>query len=320
MVWGTKFKSASLDTRSGGLFMIDHLRLRRLVCAAWIAVFWLGSTLWAEPPAVIPPSTSSNARPALQVAERAESFSQRAAPLLGPARPNEHPMMPALRWAYSGLGNIEKIEDYSAILVKHERMYDGKLKDYEYAKIKVRHRPFSVYMCFIAPAEIKGREVIYIEGKNNGNIWAHDNGMRKKLFGTVSLKPDGPVAMKDQRYPITELGILNLTRRLVQVAEQDVKYGECEVKFYKNARVNNRVCTIIEAKHPIPRRNFLFHLARIYVDDELNLPIRYEAFDWPKEPNGPPELTEEYTYMNLKLNNGFTDADFDKNNPCYQFR
>ena len=61
----------------------------------------------------------------------------------------------------------------------------------------------------------------------------------------------------------------------------------------------------------MPRRNFVFHMARIFVDKELNLPIRYESYDWPKEPGGPPELMEEYTYLNLKLNNGFTDADFD---------
>ena len=60
------------------------------------------------------------------------------------------------------------------------------------------------------------------------------------MFGTVSIKPDGPIAMRNQRYPLTELGILNLTRRLVEVGEQDVKYGECEVKFYEGAKINNR--------------------------------------------------------------------------------
>ena len=38
-------------------------------------------------------------------------------------------------------------------------------------------------------------------------------------------------------------------------------------------------------------------------------------YDW----SGKPQLLEEYTYLNLKLNNGFTDADFDVRNPNYQF-
>ncbi len=72
--------------------------------------------------------------------------------------------------------------------------------------------------------------------------------------------------------------------------------------------------------HPVPRRNFLFHLARIFVDDELGVPVRYEAYDWPREPGGAPELIEEYTYLDLKLNNGFTEADFDVRNPNYAFK
>ena len=42
--------------------------------------------------------------------------------------------------------------------------------------------------------------------------------------------------------------------------------------------------------------------------------------DWPREKGGPPELLEEYTYLDLKLNNGFTDADFDTQNPGYRFQ
>ena len=214
---------------------------------------------------------------------------------------------------------MKKIADYSATVAKRERV-DGKLNDYDHMFVKVRHKPFSVYMQFMAPSKIKGQEVLYVEGANNGNMFAHTVGIQDKMFGTVSIKPDGPIAMRGQRYPLTELGILNLTRRLVQVGEQDIKYGECEVKFFKGAKINNRVCTCIQVVHPVPRRNFLFNLARIFVDDELNVPIRYESYEWPKEPGGAPELLEEYTYLNLKLNNGFTDSDFDVKNPNYKFR
>jgi hypothetical protein len=263
------------------------------------------------------PSASQTTRPAYQVAERSESAQASAAPQLAAGQPNEHPLMPALKWAYSGIGNVEKIQDYSATLAKRERI-GGKVNDFDYMFVKIRHKPFSVYMYFLTPA-LKGQEVVYVEGQNEGLMWAHTVGFRDSVVGNVRLKPDGVIAMKGQRYPLTELGILNLVRRLVEVAEQDVKYGECEVKFYKGAKINNRVCTCIEVIHPTPRKNFLFNVARIFVDDELNLPIRYESYDWPKEVGGQPELIEEYTYLNLKLNNGFTDADFDIKNPNYKF-
>ncbi len=231
----------------------------------------------------------------------------------------EHPLMPAIRWAYQGLQDLQKIQDYSAIMVKRERV-NGKLNDPEYAFVKIRHKPFSVYMHFLEPASVKGQEVIYVEGQNDGKMWAHPGGIKNKLIGTVSLDPTGPIAMQNNRYPITEIGVLNLVRRLIEVGEQDMKYGECEVKFFEGAKINDRTCTCIQVVHPVPRRNFRFHLARIYVDTEHNLPVRYESYDWPTEPDGAPQLIEEYTYLNIKVNNGFTDLDFDIRNPNYAFR
>jgi len=264
-------------------------------------------------------SALPGARPAYQVADRSEAAQAAgAAPQLGPSQASEHPLMPTLRWAYAGLSNINKLQDYSATLAKRERI-GGKVLDYEYMFVKIRHRPFSVYMYFLGPPAIKGQEVIFVEGQNGGSMLAHTVGM-KAMFGTVPLKPDGPIAMRNERYPLTELGILNMTRRLVEVGEKDIKYGECEVKFYEGAKINGRVCTCIEVIHPVPRRNFLFHLAQIFVDKEYNVPIRYVSYDWPREKGGRPELMEEYTYLNLKLNNGFTDADFDTKNPNYKFR
>ena len=302
--------------------MAFRVSVARYGLPAWLVFASLASSLLAQvatDTASGQGTASSSERPALQVAERSESpAAAAAAPQLAAGQPNEHPLMPALRWAYSGVGNVEKLNDYSATLAKRERI-NGKLNDYEFMFVKLRHKPFSVYMYFLRPQPVKGQEVIYIDGQNNGNMWAHTVGFRDSVVGTVSLKPDGVIAMKNQRYPLTELGILNLVKRLVEVGEQDIKYGECEVKFYKGAKINNRVCTCIEVVHPTPRRNFLFHLARIFVDDELNLPIRYESYDWPKEAGSQPELIEEYTYLDLKLNNGFTDADFDIKNPNYKF-
>jgi hypothetical protein len=283
-----------------------------LTCAVW------GSPLAAQTP---PAGNADQApRSSYRVAERTELLAPNAgAAQLRPADPGEHPLMPALRWAKDGLVNIEKLGDYSATIVKRERI-NGKLGDFEYMFAKIRHKPFSVYLCFLGPASLKGQEVLYVNGANNGKMWAHGVGIQETMFGTVSLKPDGPFAMRGQRYPLTDIGVLNLTRRLIEVAEQDVKYAECEVKFFKGAKINDRLCTCTQVVHPTPRKNFLFHIARIFVDDELNVPVRYEAYDWPKKTGGDPELIEEYTYLNLKINNGYTDADFDVHNPKYKFR
>jgi outer membrane lipoprotein-sorting protein len=239
------------------------------------------------------------------------------AALLTSAKPNEHPLMPAIRWARQEIENVRKIQDYSAIMVKRERI-GGQLSEEEYAFVKIRHRPFSVYMRFLYPPSIGGQEVIWIEGANDGKMWARGTGL-KRVFGTVSLSPTSPIVMRNNRYPITEIGILRLVERIIEVAEHDAQYGECEVTYYPGARINNRPCLCIQVVHPIPRANFRFHIARVFVDEELRLPVRYESYDWPKEPGGSPLLLEEYTYLNIRLNNGFTDKDFDINNPEYGF-
>lgn len=250
--------------------------------------------------------------PVHRVAARAEEY-------LAESVPGEHPLMPALRWAEAGLADMESIEDYCCTLVKRERI-DGELLEHEYMFVKVRHEPFSVYMKFLAPARLKDREAIYVDGANDGLMLAHPNGIQARLVGTVSLKPTGPIAMSGNKYPITELGIRRLTERLLEVGTHDSQYGECEVKHIPGARLNGRTCTCLQVTHPVPRRSFRFHLARIYIDDELNLPVRYEAYDWPATEGGEPQLQEEYTYLDLKVNNGYTDHDFDIANPEYLFK
>lgn len=233
----------------------------------------------------------------------------------------EHPLAPAIRWAASELENIRQIQDYSCFFYKRERI-DGQLGGYQAMYCKVRHEPFSVYMYFKAPSNLEGQEVIYVKGLNDGNLQAHTTGI-KSVVGTVSLSPTGSMAMRGNRYPITETGILNLLERLVAVGNKDMQYGECDVQFFTSAqgvKVGGRPCTCIQVTHPVPRRNFIFHQARIYVDEEMRLPIRYESYDWPTQPGGQPLLMEEYTYQNLKVNNGFADVDFDTRNPNYGFR
>jgi hypothetical protein len=230
-----------------------------------------------------------------------------------------HPLQPALDLAQQGLAKINaNIRDYSCTVVKRERI-DGKLGEHEYMFAKIRQQPFSVYLYFLGPDSVKGQEVIYVAGHNDGNMLAHAGSGVRAMVGTVSLKPQSMLAMQGNRYPVTEIGVENLAKRLVEVAEHDKQFGECDVNFYPNAKVNGRICTCVQVSHPVPRRNFRFHLARVFIDDELTIPIRYEAYDWPQEAGGQPVLLEEYTYMNVKINNGFTDADFDPKNTAYKF-
>jgi hypothetical protein len=237
-----------------------------------------------------------------------------------------HPLDPALKIARQGLQVInETVRDYTATIVKRERI-GGELSDYNYLFAKIRHRkvaggrttvPFSVYLKYLAPQNLKGREVIWVEGRNNNNLIAHEAGL-VGLF-PVYLKPDGMLAMYNNRYPITKIGFKNLIEELIEKAVEDRAKGDCEVHFYDGAKVDGRPCRMIEVVHPEQEAKFDFYRAQIFIDKELGVPIRYAAWTWPPREGAPPVLEEEYTYRGLKLNVGLTDRDFDPENPEYDF-
>jgi len=231
-------------------------------------------------------------------------------------RASEHPLMPALRIAQQCLQSFDQnFHDYNATLIKQERIA-GVLGDQEAAFIKVRNHPsFDVYMFFLKPH--RGQECLYksVTKDPKGMLYARGSGMTKRL-GVMELPPDSRLAMRGQKYPITKLGLRKLITELIEVAENDVKFGECDVRTAQS-QINKRSATLIEVVHPVQRNNFRFHKAELFIDNELKIPIRYAAYLWPDSPGGQPPLEEAYTYLNLKINNGYTDIDFDRNNPEY---
>lgn len=239
----------------------------------------------------------------------------------------EHPLFSTYERAQQIHAYIQQnVDDYACLLVKRERIA-GELLPYEHIYVKFRSErvdhdkvvvPFSVYMKFLGPKRMKGREVLYVKGENDGDMLARQPGRRASI--DLSVDPHGDLAMRDNRYPITEFGIENLLSRLIEVAVEDMQCDDCDVNVYREAKVDGRTCTGYEVKHPIRSPRFRFHLARVFVDDELGVPIRYAAYDWPAEPGGEPQLLEEYTYRGLKLNVGLTTEDFQRANPAYGFR
>jgi hypothetical protein len=228
-----------------------------------------------------------------------------------------HPLQPAVDLARRAEQQLLKVRDYSCVMVKRERI-DGKLATHESLFLKVRHEPFSVYLYCLGPTKPKGQEAIYVAGRNDNLVLAHSTGI-KKLAGTLSLEPTSTRMMEGNLYPLTNIGLLNLTRRLITRETEEMAFGECEVKLFEGAKVDGRLCTCVEIIHPVPRKNFKFHRTRVFYDNEWQIPLRTENCGWPAQPGSEPPVMEEYTYQKLQLNRGFTDLDFDTRNPAYQY-
>jgi hypothetical protein len=246
----------------------------------------------------------------------------------------KHPaLLAALKDASICLDNIQgSIQDYSCLLLRRENV-NGKLLKPEYIYTKVRNRrldgdkvvvPFSVYMKFLKPDDVKGREIIYIEGQNNGKMLVKEGGMRGRLLPSIWLDTRSLLVMRTCRYPISDVGIQTLTEKLLERGHADdgnVANEDYVAEYRDGAKLNGRECKYLKidffTQKPVNEASRL----EIFIDKSLMVPIRYVAYDWPKVPldGKKPPILEEYTYLKLELNKKFKDADFDPENPKYNF-
>lgn len=250
---------------------------------------------------------------------------------------NPHAIDPLLEFARRALAHhCSEHQDFTANLTKRERVA-GKLLPASKMEMKLRYgsedltaertvaeRTVSVYLKGIEPKSQAGREIIWIQNKNNNKLTAHEAGLLGLV--TVELSPQSSLAMLGNRYPITEIGIEKLLRKLIEKGERDRLLGPVAVRRTENVTLGKLQCTLLEVIHEEPtveiegkQVEFEFYLAQIYIDEERLVPLKYASYTWPKTKGGAPELEEEYTYEDLLLNVGLTDADFDTKNPNYRF-
>ncbi len=245
-----------------------------------------------------------------------------------------HALDPLLDFAKAALRNhIEKHRDYIAVLIKRERV-NGKLLPETKMALKLKYgvqidpetsqRPVSVYLRTMEPKSQAGREVIWVQGRNNNKLTAHESGFLGII--SVDLMPESRLAMLGNRYPITDIGIEKLLGKLIERGQRDRQLGPATVRTTENASIGDRTCRLIEVIHESPTATvdgqtveFEFSLAQIYIDQERLIPLKYASFSWPKTPDAAPELLEEYTYLDISINVGLTEADFDTKNPAYGF-
>ena len=169
----------------GGL---RHCGRNCLVAGSWAAA----------PDATTTDGSTSGRRPLLSACGplaigRIRRKTATAAPAPSPRPGHEHPLMPVIRWARNGLGNIERIHDYSTTL--ESRRIGGKLSDYQFMFVKLRQKPFSVYMRFLKPDDSTARKSSTSRDRTMAGMWRTASDCRHVL-GLFRCKPDGPFAMR----------------------------------------------------------------------------------------------------------------------------
>lgn len=226
----------------------------------------------------------------------------------------QHPLVPAIRIARECAGHVATLSGYSCIFAKKE-VVDNHLIEQK-IRLKIRHKPFSVYMYFEEPKA--GREVIFVEGRNDNRLQVHETGLAS-LIGTLSLAPEDPRVKAENRHPITKAGILRTIEAQIAIWESELKYGEVSVKYLQDAKIGDLSCRVVESSHPEPRRQFAFQKTRLWIDVKSGYPVRLQQFAFPRKPDVPAPIVEDYTFTQINTDVELTDRDFDVANPDYNF-
>ena len=220
----------------------------------------------------------------------------------------------------NGLAKMEKTPEYTAIFSKQECV-KGTLRKKEVMQLKIRHAPFSVYMKWAIGD--KGREVLYVDGKNKGRMLVHLGGMMN-VVPTVKLDPNSAAAMKESRYPVTKAGLAELIRSTLEIRNRDIENKEsvcCEI--FGGQKFNKRDCFCIVTTYDSQEYSDVYRKTVMYMDSELMLPVCVQNYRWAEEGEEADDsktLIESYTYTKLKMRPALTNVAFERGNKNYYFK
>jgi hypothetical protein len=276
-----------------------------IVFAAW----WLTAPLDDEPEA-------TSAAPAPAPATRPEASAERPSWPQGRLEGMEAKRA-LLAVVEDAARRIDGLSGYTATFKKQERL-GGQLLPEQTMTMKVRQRPFAVYLKFLAPKA--GKEVLYAEGHHENKVIAHNGDWTRRLIPRLKVAPDSATALAENRHPITEAGLSNLVHKLVGFRKIDLTDAEAVTILDRTTGPDGRSWprSLHLHEHPDPSRPF----ARIEVlyDPDTLFPVQISNYDWPSqdEPGAPP-LAERYAYEALVLDPPLSALDFELTNPSYEF-
>jgi hypothetical protein len=209
---------------------------------------------------------------------------------------------------------LDQTPAVQAVFHKRERL-GGRLEEQNVMLLKVRREPMSVYMRWHAPDA--GREALWQENANEGQILVHPGGWKRKFVPMIKVDPYGARAAEGGRRPINTSGPWHFCGRLLDLLREQQAAGT-PVHVTEDA----------VALHGIPCRRFTlvraagntpgeFHKANIYIEQDRLIPIGFELYSTPLE--GVPVLEESYAFQNLELDAPLADIDFSSQNPKYEY-
>jgi len=231
-----------------------------------------------------------------------------------------------LKLLETGYVRLGKTPSYTATFFKQERLGD-ELGDGQVIEVKLRHAPFSVYMRWMVGD--RGREVLYIDGENNGDMIAHPGGWKGRMLPAIKLNPRGSIAMSESRHPVTHIGLRELARHGIEICKHNLKHVDTLSCFLlAHQAFDNRPCYLVVLEHSSRTASPEYRKLVVYIDHKLSVPVAVRNYGWSKDTQSDltaeqldqATLIENYAYSDIQIRPRLAAVDFDQNNKSYKFR
>jgi hypothetical protein len=225
-----------------------------------------------------------------------------------------------------GRRRLADAPDYTCTFFKQERL-GTELSEGQIMELKMRHKPFSVYMKWLNGE--KGRELLYVDGEQDNKMIVHPGGWKARIVPSIKLEPDSSLAMSESRHPVTMVGLLKLSDEIVTRRKNEIEH-KCPVRcqFIENETANERPCYCFVSTYLDRKTSEEYRKSIQYIDREWLLPICVKNFAWPEAKQtfandgalDEATLVEHYAYTELQFNQQLANDDFDRANKAYNFR
>jgi len=203
-----------------------------------------------------------------------------------------------------------KTRDYMGHIVRQERI-NGNLQAEQVGELRVRVEPFCISLKLLSPKSARGWEASYIQGKRDNKLrFKPADGAGANGFTTIAI--DDPKVLTESRHTLRDTGMLAILERVERVVAVEKKANNPVQIVVSNYQFESRPvqCYEIYTERPHPKR--YAHRTVVYIDAKTKLPVRFEAYDQPKNGSVTGEMIECISFVNLKWNSGLGDTAFDR--------
>ncbi|HEX6983743.1 MAG TPA: DUF1571 domain-containing protein, partial [Planctomycetaceae bacterium] len=221
-----------------------------------------------------------------------------------------------------GVRRLREVSGYTAVFSKQE-VVDGVLTERQTMRIKLRHEPFSVYMKWIEGKP--GQELLYVDGQNDGEMVVRPGGLKGRILGVIKLDPNGGMAMRESRHPVTEAGLLRLAEKVLDYRYNESSWLDGYTCTEDEAEVDGRSCHRFTIVYDSPNVRRDYRKSVIYIDREHLVVTKIENYGWPGETLPADRLDTEtlleaYGYTDINFETQLAAADFSAANADYGLR